>query len=311
MILGTGLVLGAWLVLLTGPRYLRRLVSASVSPAVALVAWTASATTAGLAGLVGALILALPGGARADGLIGMARVCVNAVGDGRGPPWMHALGIVLTVGTLGALARVGVVGVRAVRADRSGRAHRLAVLRIVARVRDDVLWVEDRLPVAFSVAGRPGAVVATDTVGRLGDGRCAAILAHERAHLRGRHHQVVLVAEVLARALPWVPLCRDLPAAVRVLVEGAADAAAATCCGADVVSGALRDVTGAVQVPVGALGAADCAVAAREVWLARRSRRSRRWSHALRLLTAAASTAPAFASVAGSAGILALICLPG
>lgn len=309
MILGTGLVLGALVITVVGPRYLRRLVS-SVSPAVALVAWMASAATAVLAGLVGALVLAVPGAARADGLIGMARVCVNAVGAGRGLPWLHATGVVLAVVSLAALARVMLVGVLLFRTDQRLRVDRLALLRTVARDRDGVLWLEDGRPLAFSVAGRPGAVVATDGVGRLAAARCAAVLAHERAHLRGHHHQLVLLAETAARALPLLPLCRDLPAAVRVLVEGAADDAAAARCGADVVSGALGEVAHAA-VPTGSLGAADYSVDARQLWLNRRPDRSGRRSTAARMLVAAVSTMPALASVAGSAGMAAVACLTG
>jgi hypothetical protein len=71
-----------------------------------------------------------------------------------------------------------------------------------------------------------------------------AALEHERAHLRGRHHLLVAVVETLAAALPACPLLRAAPAAVKDLVELAADAGAARRCGAAAVREALCGVTG-------------------------------------------------------------------
>ncbi|WP_245719002.1 M48 family metalloprotease [Micromonospora rhizosphaerae] len=45
----------------------------------------------------------------------------------------------------------------------------------------------------------------------------AAVLSHERAHLRGRHHLLVTVVKGLAAAAPCLPLTP--PAAVRLLME--------------------------------------------------------------------------------------------
>ena len=35
-----------------------------------------------------------------------------------------------------------------------------------------------------------------------------AVLAHEQAHLRGRHHLVLAAGRILRRAFPWVPAFR-------------------------------------------------------------------------------------------------------
>jgi beta-lactamase regulating signal transducer with metallopeptidase domain len=70
-----------------------------------------------------------------------------------------------------------------------------------------------------------------------------SVLAHERAHLTGRHHLLVAVAQALRATLPFVPLFRRAPSAVRDLVELAADLAAVHACGPAAVRNALLTVT--------------------------------------------------------------------
>ena len=42
--------------------------------------------------------------------------------------------------------------------------------------------------------------------------RLGAVLAHERAHLTGHHHQILMILRSLARALPLLPLLGAAPA---------------------------------------------------------------------------------------------------
>ena len=51
----------------------------------------------------------------------------------------------------------------------------------------------------------------------------AAVLAHERAHLRERHDLVLLPFTALARAFPWSVLVQRSYASVALLVEMLAD----------------------------------------------------------------------------------------
>ncbi len=71
---------------------------------------------------------------------------------------------------------------------------------------------------------------------------------HERAHLRGRHHLMVAVAEALAAALPWLPLMRRSPFLVRALVEVSADSIAARSHGAEAVRTALLGMLAGLPV---------------------------------------------------------------
>jgi Zn-dependent protease with chaperone function len=141
--------------------------------------------------------------------------------------------------------------------------RQLSLLRLAARKEPGpipLLWLEHDKPLAYSVAGRPPFVVfTTGLADRLSDAEVAAVLAHEHAHLRGRHHVLIGLAEAAAWALPFVPLMRQAPAAIRVLVEMAADSVAAARYGPDVVRSALLRM-GADESPRGALAMKDADV---------------------------------------------------
>ncbi len=122
------------------------------------------------------------------------------------------------------------------------------------------LWLAHDRPLAFSLTGRCGVIVATDGLSRHLPGPAVdAVLAHERAHLAGRHHLLIAAADALRSALAFVPLFRHAPGAVRDLVELAADVAAVRRCGASAVRSALVSVSGH-GTPRSALGMARDAV---------------------------------------------------
>jgi Zn-dependent protease with chaperone function len=124
------------------------------------------------------------------------------------------------------------------------------------------LWLGHTEPFAYSLAGRPGLVVASTGLKQLSATQVAAVLSHERAHLRGRHHQLTLLTAALAKALPLVPLFRHAPNALATLVELAADAAAARDHGTEAIRSALIALNDA-PAPGPALGIADHAVGLR------------------------------------------------
>ncbi len=62
-------------------------------------------------------------------------------------------------------------------------------------------------PAAFCLPGRRRSVVVTTAaLAALSGDELAAVLAHERAHLRGRHHLAAGAARTLDRAFHGVPL---------------------------------------------------------------------------------------------------------
>jgi len=122
-----------------------------------------------------------------------------------------------------------------------------------------MLWLDHTEPLAYSLAGRPGLVVASTGLNGLPAEQVTAVLSHERAHLRGRHHLLTSMTEALAKAVPFVPLFREAAAAVGLLVELAADAAAVRACGPHAVRAALLALDGG-RAPDEALAIAGDAV---------------------------------------------------
>jgi Zn-dependent protease with chaperone function len=114
------------------------------------------------------------------------------------------------------------------RARDERRAH---ALLLEAAGRPDpalgAIVLDHGAPVAYCLpSGRHRVVISTGALALLGPGQLQAVLAHERAHLRGRHHVTVTVATAMARAFPRVPLCAQARARLPVLAELAADDAA-------------------------------------------------------------------------------------
>lgn len=91
----------------------------------------------------------------------------------------------------------------------------------------------------------------------------AAILAHERAHLDGRHPEIVAVARSLAKTFPGLRLMTEGAHHISRLREMCVDDAAAREHGRQPILDGILALTGATPVPSGPLGAAGVAVLAR------------------------------------------------
>ncbi|WP_017614017.1 M56 family metallopeptidase [Nocardiopsis salina] len=96
----------------------------------------------------------------------------------------------------------------------------------------DVWLLQARRPDVYCLPGRRSGVVLTQgALDVLSPRELQAVLAHEDAHLRGRHHVLVAASRLLDTAFPGVPLLRAAAAEVPVLVEWAADDRAARTVG--------------------------------------------------------------------------------
>lgn len=92
-------------------------------------------------------------------------------------------------------------------------------------------------PHAIAVPGRSGRVLVTRGLLAMLDGaERRVVLAHERAHLRDRHHGLRAVVEVCAAVNPMLVAVRE---AVAFLVERAADERAAAANGRELAARAL------------------------------------------------------------------------
>lgn len=114
-----------------------------------------------------------------------------------------------------------------------------------------ILQVEQ--PLAYCLPGmRSRVVLSAGTLDSLSDTEIAAILSHERAHLRARHDLVLEAFTAVHTAFPRVVRSRNALDAVRLLVELLADDAAVRSTGPAALARALV-VCASGRVPAGAL----------------------------------------------------------
>ncbi|MFW7415824.1 M56 family metallopeptidase [Demequina sp. SO4-18] len=126
---------------------------------------------------------------------------------------------------------------------RNGRATAawLRAATTPATVRGQrVLVVTDDVAYAWTMPSRHGGiVVSSGALSALTDGELDAVLAHERAHLRQRHHALAALAAGLRRSLGWVPYMRSATEALPHYLEIAADAHAQRAAGTPALASAL------------------------------------------------------------------------
>lgn len=90
-----------------------------------------------------------------------------------------------------------------------------------------VLVVDHPSALAYCVPGRrPEVVLTTGALGALDDDALSAVLAHEQAHLRGRHELVLTCADAAHVAFPWVTAFQRARVEIAGLLEMCADDAA-------------------------------------------------------------------------------------
>ncbi|MET9952899.1 M56 family metallopeptidase [Streptomyces sp. NPDC006339] len=127
------------------------------------------------------------------------------------------------------------------RARRRRRRH-AETLRLVGRYDPGlgVTVLQHERPAVYCLPGRSRRVVVSSGALRtLTPPQLAAALAHERAHISGRHHLLVAAAESFAAVFPRLPLARHGGTAVPLLLEMAADDRALRRCSRDALATAL------------------------------------------------------------------------
>jgi beta-lactamase regulating signal transducer with metallopeptidase domain len=183
------------------------------------------------------------------------------------------------------------------------REHANAAHILGARTeRPGVVLVTADKAAAYCVAGRPDAiVVTTGATAMLTEPELAAVLAHERAHLAGRHPQLMMLLRALASAMPRLPLFPAAVEAVGRLVEMCADDNAARRHGPDALLCGLVALASPPTAGGVALGASDTAVVARAARLAAPAR----WGARLRERLVLTAT---LTSVVVAPAIITLVC---
>jgi beta-lactamase regulating signal transducer with metallopeptidase domain len=140
--------------------------------------------------------------------------------------------VIAIAGLLAAVAVVlwaaGCVACGLRRSQRDQREH-AALVAATGRPGDepDVTIVDHDAPAVYCLpCGRHQIVISAGALAALTPAQLRAVLAHERAHLRGRHHVILALATALARAFPRVPLLSQAQPQLALLAEMAADDAA-------------------------------------------------------------------------------------
>lgn len=253
------LILGSYALLLAllGPRLLLRAWPAERLPrltvAMLQVVSCSFLTTAATAGFALGLTL-IDTLARADPRIDRCADQLPINDDSPVGPFLGWFGLIAAAALL---LRIGFcMTATFVSTWRTRRKHH-EILRMIARADDElgVLVLDHDEPGCYCLPGRPGTIVITsNALMRLSPTQLGAVLAHERAHLSGRHHFAVAFAHAIHRTAPRIRLLALVEEETRRLVEFIADDAAVRRSGAAALVSALAVLGAGHGAPGFALG---------------------------------------------------------
>jgi Zn-dependent protease with chaperone function len=175
---------------------------------------------------------------------------------------LWALTLVVGAFTVTLAARVGRSLLRARASSRRHARSAQIVGRRVAGV--DGLVLDAPQKMAYCLGGRPGTIVITSAaIATLDPPHLDAVIAHERAHLAGRHHLLLAATRALAASLSRIRLFTVAETEIAELLEMCADDTAARRHGTAALLAAILALAGAGPVPSAALGANTVGVCAR------------------------------------------------
>jgi Zn-dependent protease with chaperone function len=250
------------------PAMLARASWPSRAPRAAIVLWQAIALAAVLSAFSAGIAIASR--LFAPGPDGRPTATIASEIDVLGwPLWIVYVAVFALTLVIGIRLAVAVVQVAI--ATRRRRAHHRMVVDLVgksqkwgqsARKRwahphagDGLRVLDVSEPLAYCLPGvRSRVVVSEGTLTTLADNEIAAILSHERAHLRARHDLVLEMFTAVHAAFPRFVRSASALGAVRLLIEMLADDAAVRTAGPTPLARALV-ACAASRTPVGALAA--------------------------------------------------------
>lgn len=266
MSIAGSLVLYGLAVTAIGPAALVKLSDGGHAPRLAIAAWLTAIVSMLLCWPVAAALVVVELAEHTVGSDSLLVSCVDKLRDvlvGNTGPAAQAIAGLVVAAMAGSLLLVVWRVVRSLGRMRGTSHDHARAVRIAGRpVGDDVVIIEAAEPAAYCVVGRPSAIVVTSAaVETLDSAELAAVLAHERAHLAGRHALLVALLRSLASALPWAALVTRGAARVSTLLEMCADDVASRRHGTAPLLGGLLAMTGVTPQP--ALGAANLEVLAR------------------------------------------------
>lgn len=257
----TALVFAVLALLLAGPvpALLARATWPHRSPRAALVLWQAVALAAVLSAFSSGLAIASQ--LLVPGPDGRPTTAPTAEIDALGLPlwilYVTVLAITLVIGA----RLLWATSLVAIKTRRRRARHRDLVDILDSRSGEahvhgsDVRVLESHDPIAYCLPGlRQRVVLSEGTLSNLDPDALAAILSHERSHLRARHDLVLEAFAAVNHAFPRVVRSTSALGSVRLLVELLADDSAVRVTGPRPLARALVACSGA-SAPRGALAA--------------------------------------------------------
>ncbi|MFI7190060.1 M56 family metallopeptidase [Nocardia nova] len=306
------LLLYGFVVAVLAPSVLRRYTSDGIAPRLGLTAWLCAIVSVALswAAAIVVVVVDVAHDMSHPGETSILDSCLLQLHDAATGQYGAAIqAALLTLAALAAIAAALLAArlIRSLLKTRSVTHDHARMARVVGRhnSRLDAFVIDLDEPMAYCVAGKPDTVVVTQgVVEALDDTHLQAVLAHERAHLAGRHHLLLALTRGLAALFPRIRLFRVGAVAVAQLAEMCADDVAARSHGNRTVTSALLVLSSAGE-RAGALGAAGTSVATRVERLTSSIRPQTRWATRLKLIaaTAIATVAPLVAMVMSAVGL--------
>ena len=240
------------------------------APRLAIAAWQALASSVLLSIAAAGAALAIGFQHVRGDLAQLFNLCAETLKHGYASPGGTA------VATLG-LASLSILVARTLwcalsiwRQDASERRARVAMLDLVghAGIVPGVLVLDHHAAYAFCIGGRQHRVVVTSALlDSLDHRELDAVLAHEAAHLRQRHHAALMICRIAFGTLaPFFPAFRTTLPLVRLLAELCADDSARKRVGVAPLQSALLHLA-RMPAPSGTLAASASDVETRLVRL--------------------------------------------
>jgi Zn-dependent protease with chaperone function len=227
---GLALVAFAALVGVPGAAVLGRARWTTKAPLLGIVTYLAAVWSVIAAVALAGLTLALHTSALSGGLSHLIGACVIRLRDEYRTPGgatVAAFGVVIAGAVI---ARATLAAILHARASGRQALQHAETARLIGRPQPElgVVLLDHEQAAAYCVAGRhPTVIVTSAAVEALSPDQLSAVMAHERAHLRYRHHHLKGLARVGRQVLPFLPLMRRAEAEIERLVELHADDVAA------------------------------------------------------------------------------------
>ncbi len=249
-----------------GASWLRDARWPSLSPRLAVAAWQALAASVLLSLAAAGLALTISFPHVSADLAKLFNLCAESLRRGYASPGGTLTALLGAALSLGLVARAAWCAVQASVTDRRERAACVAAFDLVGRrnLVPGAVVIEHEAPYAFCIGGRRHRIViTTGLVATLGPRELDAVLAHEKAHVRQRHHLALVACRALFGPLaPFFPAFGKAMPLVQFYAELCADDDARRRAG----SGPLRDALARLALlpaPSGTLAASARDVEAR------------------------------------------------